>query len=149
MGVLAGAMLAEDGEVIGVIPKGLASREFAHTGLTDLRLVDTMHERKAAMASLADGFIALPGGLGTMEETFEVLTWAQLGIHRKPVGVLNVSGYFDALLRFLAHGVREGFILRQYFELLLFSDSPDDLLDQFAKWTPPVFPRIWLDATQT
>lgn len=149
MGVLVGAMLAAGREVIGVIPKPLASRELAHPGLSDLRLVSTMPERKATMESLADAFIALPGGLGALEETLEILTWAQLGIHRKPVGVLNVGGYFDGLLEFLAHAVREGFVLREYFGLLLFGDTPAELLDRFETWTPPTLPRAWLDPTQT
>ncbi len=108
MGVLADTVLAEGGEVIGVIPGPLATRELAHTGLTELRVVGSMHERKATMARLSDGFVALPGGLGTLEETLEVLTWTQLGIHRKPVGVLNVEGYWDGLERMLGHagGIR-------------------------------------------
>jgi uncharacterized protein (TIGR00730 family) len=145
MGVLADAALAEGGEVIGVIPGPLASRELAHTGLTEMRTVASMHERKATMASLVDGFIALPGGLGTFEETLEILTWAQLGIHRKPVGVLNVEGYYDGLLRMLTHAMREGFVRPEYFALLLFADTPADLLDRFAIWQPPAFPRAWLD----
>jgi uncharacterized protein (TIGR00730 family) len=149
MGVLADAALAEGGEVIGVIPAPLASREIAHKGVTDLRVVASMHERKATMASLVDGFIALPGGLGTLEETLEILTWSQLGIHRKPVGVLNVEGYYDGLLRLLTHGVREGFIRPEYFALLLFADTPAEMLDRFAAWQPPAFPRAWLAPSQT
>jgi uncharacterized protein (TIGR00730 family) len=149
MGVLADTMLAVGGEVIGVIPKPLASKELAHTGLTEMRVVGSMHERKATMASLVEGFIALPGGLGTLEETLEVLTWAQLGIHRKPVGVLNVAGYFDGLLKFLAHAVSEGFVRREYFGLLLFADTATELLDRFEAWQPPALPRAWLDSTQT
>ena len=149
MGVLADAALARGVEIIGVIPRPLASREFAHTGVSDLRLVDSMHERKALMASLVDAFIALPGGLGTFEETLEILTWAQLGIHRKPVGVLNVAGYFDGLLRMLAHAVREGFLRREYFALLQFADAADELLDRFSAWQPPSLPGAWLDVRQT
>ncbi len=149
MGVLADTMLAGGGEVIGVIPKPLASKELAHTGLTEMRVVGSMHERKATMASLVEGFIALPGGLGTLEETLEVLTWAQLGIHRKPVGVLNVAGYFDGLLKFLAHAVSEGFVRREYFGLLLFADTATELLDRFEAWQPLALPRAWLDSTQT
>lgn len=148
MGVLADAALTQGGEVIGVIPKPLASRELAHAGLTEMRVVQSMHERKATMASLVDGFVALPGGLGTFEETLEVLTWAQLGIHRKPVGVLNVNGYFDGLLQMLAHAVSEGFVRREYFALLLSGDTPAGLLDRFAAWRPPVIPRAWLDPSQ-
>ena len=145
MGVLADTMLEHGGEVIGVIPRPLASRELAHPGLTEMRMVDSMHERKATMASLVDGFIALPGGLGTLEETLEVLTWAQLGIHRKPVGVLNTESYYDGLITLLAHAVREGFVRREYLTLVLFADQPDELLDHFATWKPPELPRAWLN----
>jgi len=149
MGVLADAVLAAQGEVIGIIPRPLAAREIAHRGLTELRVVESMHERKAMMAELSDGFIALPGGLGTFEETLEILTWSQLGIHRKPVGVLNVCGYYDGLLKLLASAVREEFIKREYVGLLLFADTPADLLDLFERWTPTTIPTVWLDPTQT
>jgi uncharacterized protein (TIGR00730 family) len=108
-----------------------------------------MHERKATMESLADGFISLPGGLGTLEETLEILTWAYLGIHRKPVGVLNVEGYYDGLLRLLTHAMREGFVRPEYFGLLLFADTPAELLDRFAAWEPPAIARAWLAPSQT
>ena len=149
MGTLADAVLAAGGEVIGVIPRPLASRELAHPGLTEMRVVSSMHERKATMAALVDGFVALPGGLGTFEETLEVLTWAQLGIHSKPVGVVNVEGYYDGLLHMLTHAVREGFVRNDYFALLLFGDTPGELLDRFADWKPPVLPRAWLGPSQT
>jgi uncharacterized protein (TIGR00730 family) len=149
MGVVADGVLAAGGEAIGVIPGPLASRELAHKGLTDLRVVGSMHERKALMAELADGFIALPGGLGTLEETLEILTWAQLGIHTKPVAVLNVDGYYDGLLRFLTHAVREGFLRPEYFSLLLFGDTPAEVLDKFAAWQPPAIVRAWLAPSQT
>jgi len=149
MGALADAALAARGEVIGVIPRPLATKELAHTGLTELRIVDSMHERKATMNALADGFIALPGGLGTFEETLEVLTWAQLGIHGKPVGVLNVEGYFDGLLRWLSHAAGEGFVRREHLALLLFADTPAELLDRFAAWTPPPGPRAWMTPKET
>lgn len=149
MGVLADAALAEGGEVVGVIPRPLASKELAHPGLTELRVVETMHERKATMAALVDGFVALPGGLGTLEETLEILTWSQLGIHRKPVGVLNVAGYWDPLLRMLAHAVREGFVKREYLGLLVFGDTPAELLDRMTGWRPPSFTRAWLDPSRT
>jgi uncharacterized protein (TIGR00730 family) len=149
MGTLADAALAQGGEVIGVIPGPLASRELAHPRLTEMRVVGSMHERKATMASLVDGFIALPGGLGTLEETLEILTWAQLGIHRKPIGILNVEGYYDGLLRFLAHAVREEFVRPEYFALLLFGDTPAELLDKLAAWEPPPLRRVWLTTTQT
>jgi len=149
MGTLADAALSQGGQVIGVIPGPLASKELAHPRLTEMRVVGSMHERKATMASLVDGFIALPGGLGTFEETLEVLTWAQLGIHRKPVGVVNVEGYYDGLLHMLTHAEREGFVRNDYFALLLFADTPGELLDRFAEWKPPVLPRAWLDPSQT
>ena len=149
MGALADAVLREGGEVIGVIPGPLATRELAHPKVTEMRVVGSMHERKATMASLVDGFIALPGGLGTLEEAFEILTWSQLGIHRKPVGLLNVEGYYDGLLHFLAHAVREGFVAPQYFALLLCADSPGELLDRFAAWEPPAtLTRAWLGPSQ-
>jgi hypothetical protein len=148
MGVLADAALARDVEVIGVIPRPLASRELAHAGLTEMRVVGSMHERKATMASLVDGFIALPGGLGTFEETLEILTWSQLGIHDKPVGVLNVAGYYDGLLRMLSHATREGFVHRENLALLLFADTAAELLDRFETWKPPAPARAWLDPSQ-
>jgi uncharacterized protein (TIGR00730 family) len=149
MGVLADTALAGGAEVIGVIPRPIASKELAHGGLTELRVVATMHERKATMAALADSFVALPGGLGTFEETLEVLTWSQLGVHAKPVGVLNVAGYYDGLLRWLSHAVGEGFVRRENLGLLLFADEPADLLDRLARWQPPPGPRAWLDPSQT
>lgn len=144
MGSVADAALASGGEVIGVIPKALVAREVAHTGLTDLRVVTSMHERKALMADLADGFIALPGGWGTLDEFFEVLTWAQLGLHHKPCGLLNVSGYFDRLLAFLAHTVEEGFVRREYRSLISVAESPSDLLDQLATHPTPSIEK-WTD----
>jgi len=149
MGVLADAALAAGVEVIGVIPRPLARRELAHTGLTELRLVDSMHERKATMAALADGFIALPGGLGTLEETLEILTWAQLGIHTKPVAALNAAGYWDNLIRLLGHAIAEGFVRREYAELMLFADTPTELLDRMTAWQPPALQRAWLSPSQT
>ena len=149
MGVLADAALAAGVEVIGVIPRPLASRELAHPDLTDLRLVDSMHERKATMAALADGFIALPGGLGTLEETLEILTWAQLGIHTKPVAALNTAGYWDHLIRMLGHAIAEEFVRREYAALLIFADTPGDLLDRMLAWRPPDLPRAWLLPSQT
>ena len=108
-----------------------------------------MHERKATMSELADGFVTLPGGLGTLEETLEMLTWAQLGIHSKPVGVLDVAGYFDGLRALLRHGVEEGFVRPEYAALLLFEEAPARLLDRFDAWRPHGIPRAWLDTTQT
>ncbi len=149
MGVLADEALARGGEVIGVIPRPLATKELAHAGLTAMHVVESMHERKAKMASLVDGFIALPGGLGTFEETLEILTWSQLGIHRKPVGVLNVEGYYDGLIKTLAHAVKEGFVRPEYFALLLFADTPAELLDAARAWRPPALPAAWLSPSQT
>jgi uncharacterized protein (TIGR00730 family) len=148
MGVLADAALALGVEVIGVIPRPLATKELAHTGLSELRVVASMHERKATMASLVDGFIALPGGLGTFEETLEVLTWAQLGIHQSPVGVLNTAGYWEPLRTMLSHAMREGFVRPENFALMQFADTPVALLDRFAAWRPPPMARAWLDSTQ-
>jgi uncharacterized protein (TIGR00730 family) len=149
MGELAEAAVAARVEVIGVIPRPLATKEFAHSGLSELHVVESMHERKATMNALSDGFIALPGGLGTLEETFEVLTWAQLGIHGKPVGVLNVEGYYDGLLQWLSHTVRQGLVRREHLALLLFAGAPGELLDRFAAWTPPPGQRAWMTPRQT
>ena len=128
MGHIANAALVGGGEVIGVIPEKLQSREIAHQGLTELFVVDSMHARKTMMAHLADAFIALPGGWGTLEETFEVLTWAQLRFHSKPLGVLNVRGFFDGLLAFADHAVEEGFLMAEHRRLLLSAGDPDVLL---------------------
>jgi uncharacterized protein (TIGR00730 family) len=132
MGVIADTVLAEGGEVIGVIPGSLVEREIAHRRLSELRVVDTMHERKAGMAALADAFVALPGGLGTLEELFEVWTWAQIGLHAKPYGLLNTAGYYDPLIEFLDHAVREGFVRERQRESLVVADDPDELLDRLA-----------------
>jgi uncharacterized protein (TIGR00730 family) len=145
MGAVADAALAAGGEVVGVIPHALAAREVDHTGLTALHKVDTMHERKALMADLADGFVALPGGLGTLEELMEAWTWVQLGIHRAPIGLLNVAGYFDGLLAFVDHAVAEGFVRPTHRDALVVAETPGTLLDALAAWQPPDVPR-WLDA---
>jgi uncharacterized protein (TIGR00730 family) len=137
MGALADRVLETGGEVIGVIPRALVEREIAHTGLSDLRVVETMHERKALMAELSDGFVALPGGAGTLEELFEVWTWAQLGLHRKPCGLLNVSGYYDELGVFLANSVAEGFLRPSHRAMLMIERSPERLLDRLARYEPP------------
>ncbi|MGH7895729.1 MAG: TIGR00730 family Rossman fold protein [Candidatus Binatia bacterium] len=149
MGVVADAMLAGGGEVIGVIPRPLATREIAHAGCTELRVVESMHERKAVMASLADGFVALPGGLGTFEELLEMLTWTQLGVHAKPVAVLDVSGYWTGLRRLLDDGVEAGFVRPENADMLLVHDEPSPLLDRMAAWTAPALPRLWLRADET
>jgi len=129
MGVLADSMLQAGGEVIGVIPQSLVAKEVAHRGVTELRIVDTMHQRKALMNELSDAFIALPGGFGTLDEFFEILTWAQLGIHGKPSGLLNVSGYYDRLLAMLDHAVTEG-LLRPAHRALVIADTDADSLVQ-------------------
>src|SRR5262249_34968398 len=128
-GVIADAVLASGGEVIGVIPESMVARELAHTGVTRLDVVAGMHERKARMAALAHAFIALPGGYGTFEELFEVITWAQIGLHRKPIGLLNVAGYFDALKALVAQAITEGFIRSEHQRLLTIADAPTTLLD--------------------
>jgi uncharacterized protein (TIGR00730 family) len=137
MGQLAQAALAAGGEVIGVIPRALVHMEVAYTDLPDLRVVDSMHERKALMADLADAFIALPGGLGTIEEFFEVLTWAQLGMHHKPCGLLNVCGYYDRLIGFLDHTVEQQFVQETQRRIVLEAESVEALLDAFAVYQPP------------
>ncbi|MCO5166052.1 MAG: TIGR00730 family Rossman fold protein [Planctomycetes bacterium] len=137
MGVVADAVLEAGGEAIGVIPRLLATRELAHDGMTHLHVVETMHERKALMATLGGAFVALPGGMGTLEELFEVLTWAQLGIHHKPVGVLDVSGFWAPLATFLDHQVDEGFLRPPHRALLLRADEPDALLDLLERGQPP------------
>jgi uncharacterized protein (TIGR00730 family) len=136
MGVLADAALAAGGRVVGVIPQDLVDRELAHTALTELIVVDTMHQRKALMAERSDAFVALPGGYGTLDETFEILTWAQLGLHSKPVGLLNVAGYFDGLLAWLDHAGREGFLRAKHRDLLLVDDEAERLLDRLAARVP-------------
>jgi uncharacterized protein (TIGR00730 family) len=138
MGKVAESVLEMGGEVIGVIPQGLVEREIAFTGLADLRVVSSMHERKALMAELSDGFIALPGGLGTIEEFFEVLTWAQLGIHPKPCGVLNVRHYYDRLIDFLDHMVAEKFVEAEHRTMILVEEDPERLLQRFETYQPPV-----------
>jgi uncharacterized protein (TIGR00730 family) len=137
MGTVADAALRAGGRVVGVIPRGLVERELAHTGLTELRVVETLHERKALMAELSDAFIALPGGLGTLEELTEVLSWAQLDLHAKPIGLLDVSGYFAALDAFLDHALAEGFVAERHRRLLLRDEDVDVLLDRFASWAAP------------
>jgi uncharacterized protein (TIGR00730 family) len=137
MGTVADAALAAGGEVVGVIPRGLVDRELAHPALTELRIVETLHERKAQMAELADGFLALPGGLGTLEELAEVLSWAQLDLHAKPIGLLDVGGYFAPLEAFLDRAVAEGFIAERHRRLLLSDDDLDALLRRFDAWEPP------------
>ena len=133
MGILAEAALTHGGRVVGVIPRALVDRELAHRGLTELHIVDTMHERKARMAELADAFVALPGGLGTLEELFEVWTWGMLGLHDKPYGVLDVEGYYRPLIRFLDHARDEGFVRPAQRDRLMVESDPERLLDALAR----------------
>ena len=149
MGVLADAALAAGGEVIGVIPRAIATKEIAHDGVSELRVVASMHERKAQMAALADGFVALPGGFGMLDELFEVVTWAQLGLHAKPIGVLNVAGYFDALRAVVEQGIAERFVHPGYRVLLTYAERADDLLDAMARWRAPAGFRKWLTLDET
>jgi uncharacterized protein (TIGR00730 family) len=137
MGVVADAALDAGGEAIGVIPRALERREIAHARLSELHVVATMHERKALMAELSDGFVALPGGLGTLEELFEVVTWAQLGLHEKPCGLLDVDGFFEPLLTMLDHAVTAGFVHPEHRALLLVARDPASVLDQLAAHRPP------------
>ena len=148
MGAVADAVLAGQGHVTGVIPQALAEKEVAHSGLSDLRIVASMHERKALMADLSDGFMALPGGWGTLEEFFEVLTWAQLGFHQKPCGLLNVRGYFDSLLSFIDQSIDQGFVRKDNRSIVLVASTSDDLLDQFDRYVPRVVDK-WIDRSAT
>ncbi len=148
MGALAEGALSANGQIVGVMPRHLVEREVAHTGLTELRVVDSMHERKTLLSSLADGFIALPGGIGTLEELFEIWTWGQLGLHRKPYGLLNVNGFFNPLLAFLDHAVAEGFLGAENRAMLAVSDDPVALLDQMEQMRTPAV-RTWIDAAAT
>lgn len=137
MKVVADAALAAGGEVVGVIPQQLVDRELAHTGLSDLHVVESMHGRKARMSDLADGFVALPGGYGTLEEFAEVLTWSQLGLQPKPCGLLDTAGFYQPLLRFVEHAVDEGFVVPEHRDLILFAPSAGGLLAAMQTWHPP------------
>jgi uncharacterized protein (TIGR00730 family) len=148
MGALAEGALAAGGEIVGVMPRHLVDREVAHTGLSELHVVGSMHERKARLAELSDGFVALPGGLGTLEELFETWTWGQLGLHRKPYGLLDIGGFFAPLLEFLDHAVHEGFIRAEYRSLLLVDSDPAALLGRMEAFDPPLLGR-WLDPATT
>ena len=136
MGVLADAVIAAGGHTIGVIPRAMVDRELAHAGLGRLHIVDTMHERKALMADLSDAFIALPGGFGTADELFEILTWAQLGIHQKPVGLVNTAGFFDPLLAWLDRAVTDGFLKPKHRRLLIEAANVEELLDRLGQFHP-------------
>jgi uncharacterized protein (TIGR00730 family) len=148
MGAVADGALAGGGEVIGVMPQALIDREIGHRGLTELRIVGSMHERKALMAELSDGFIALPGGIGTLEELFEIWTWAQLGLHAKPCGLLDTEGFFAPLVGFIDQLVAIGFVQPQYRSILHTADSPDDLLAAFDAYQAPLVAR-WVGPAQT
>jgi uncharacterized protein (TIGR00730 family) len=145
MGALADAALAGRAEIIGVIPNWLVDREIAHHGLADLRVVASMHERKEKMADLADAFVALPGGFGTFDELFEIVTWAQLGLHAKPIGLLDVAGYFEPVRALVSHVIAEGFAPEEHRGLLLIKKSPAALLDALAQFTPPPLGPKWTD----
>jgi uncharacterized protein (TIGR00730 family) len=145
----ADAALAAGGEVIGVIPRALVDREVAHHGLTELRVVETMHVRKATMEGLSDAFIALPGGFGTLDELFEILTWAQLGMHKKPVGVVNAEGFWDPLVGLLDHLIAEGFVPDDQRGLLLVESGVEALLAKMRDWVPPVLGRKWIEPKDT
>jgi hypothetical protein len=148
MKVVADAVLARGGRVTGVIPEALVRKEIAHRGLTELHVTASMHERKTRMAELSDAFVALPGGLGTLEELFEAWTWGQLGLHAKPCGLLNVAGYWDGLTSFLDLSVAEGFVKAANRAMLVVSDDPADLLDRFGVWRPPAVPK-WIREGET
>lgn len=148
MGTLADAALTAGGEVIGVIPHALVAKEISHSGLSRLHVVNSMHERKALMASLSDAFIALPGGFGTAEELCEILTWGQLGIHQKPVGLLNVEGFFDSLLEWLDHATREGFVRPEHRRLLMTDTNPSRLLARMSAYEIPAVEK-WLDRAKS
>lgn len=148
MGTVADSVMQHGGKAIGVIPDFLANKELAHNGLTELHIVKTMHERKLLMADLAEGFVAMPGGYGTLEELFEVLTWGQLGLHRKAIGLLNVEGYYDHLLRALDHMVQEGLLRGENRQQLLNNPTPNGIIDQMLAYVPVEVPK-WLSPSTT
>ncbi|MDX6729171.1 MAG: hypothetical protein QOK49_3976 [Baekduia sp.] len=148
MGVLADATLEAGGDVTGVIPRFLDDREVGHHGVTDLRVVETMHERKMLMADLADAFVVLPGGIGTLEEIVEMLSWSQLGLHRKPMGLLDTDGFWAPLVSLLDHMTTEKFVGLDHRSLLLSEPDPEDLLAAMAAWTPPTVVRQWLQSDE-
>ena len=148
MGALADAALSADGRVVGVIPQALIDKEIAHQGLSANLVTHSMHERKAKMADMADGFIALPGGAGTMEETFEVWTWGQLGLHEKPLALLNVAGFFDPLVAFLDHQTAEAFMKPAHRDMLLVGDDPNEVLERMARYEAPDVTK-WIGRGET
>jgi len=143
MGVVADAVLQAGGRAIGVLPEALMQKELAHKGLTELHVVASMHERKTMMAAKADAFVAMPGGIGTLEEIFEVWTWAQLGFHNKPCGLLNVAGFYDKLAGFLDHAAASGFMQPQHRDMLAVESDPHRLLDRFASYEAPTVSK-WI-----
>ena len=149
MGTLADATLAAGGEIVGVIPRALLGKEVGHPGVEDMRVVDSMHERKALMAELADAFVALPGGLGTLEELFEVYTWAQLGLHAKPCGLLDVEGYYSELAGFLDHAVAERFVREEHRALLIVEREPAAMLERLQRFEPEDMVPKWIDREET
>jgi uncharacterized protein (TIGR00730 family) len=149
MGELADAVMGAGGEVIGVMPQSLIDKEIGHDGLADLRVVGSMHERKALMAELSDAFIALPGGLGTVEELFEVYTWSQLGLHQKPCGLLDVDGYYAALADFLSHAVRERFLREEHRAMLMVESDARALVERLSAWEPGSVTPKWIDRGET
>ena len=148
MGAVADEVLRLGGEAVGVIPESLMRKELAHAALSELHVTPSMHARKTLMAELADGFVALPGGIGTFEEIFEVWTWAQLGFHRKPCGLLNVAGYYDGLVAFLDHAAGEQFVRADQRQMLVVEADPALLLDRFASYAPPTLPK-WVGRDET
>jgi uncharacterized protein (TIGR00730 family) len=148
MGVIADAVLEAGGRATGVIPRAMVGRELAHSDLTTLHVVGSMHERKALMAQLSDGFIALPGGFGTLEEFCEVVTWTQLGVHAKPCGLLNVGGYYDGLLAFLEHARAEEFLRPTHFDIVVPALTPVEAVERLLRWQPPPVAQ-WVDSTAT
>jgi len=149
MGALADAVITEGGEVIGVIPRALVDREIAHRDVMDMRVVGSMHERKALMADLSDAFVALPGGIGTLEELFEVYTWAQLGLHQKPCALLNVDGYYDGIADFLGHAVSERFLREETRSLLMVESDPATLVERLTTYEPREIVPKWIDREET
>jgi uncharacterized protein (TIGR00730 family) len=149
MGRLADAVLAQGGEITGVIPDALVDREIGHPGVRDMRTVGSMHERKALMAELSDAFVALPGGIGTLEELVEVFTWSQLGLHRKPCGLLDVEGYYEELAAFLDHAVRERFLREEHRSTLIVEREPAALLERLRAYEPEAIQPKWIDRDET
>ncbi|TXD38199.1 TIGR00730 family Rossman fold protein [Lujinxingia vulgaris] len=147
MGAVADAVLDAGGQAIGILPRGLATKEAGHPGLNELHMVGSMHERKAMMIEKSQAFIAMPGGMGTLEELCEVITWSQLGIHRRPIGLLNLEGYFDPFLTFLKHAVESGFLKAEHLDLLLVDADPNALLDKMEAFEWPLT-QIWMDRTE-